>query len=318
MAYTLNDYPAVDRYVDMASGYVNPGSRGIPAYSLLFTLLLIGIYIYSIFDPSIEHTLGLYPDSILEPSAWYRMITYPLVHAGFLHIFFNVISMWAPLCDFERSNGTLHTMVVLLLLSIVCGVSYCVLGLFLFRHTFVLGASGLIFSLIAYFSYVNSLQYQSVDLFGRFEVPTVSVPFIFLALVFVMVPNSSFIGHLLGILAGFALAKGFFSAVLNRASDPIENVESSTNVLDSLPPSIKWIKESEVKDSRFQEDEISATLLGRSEQESQPEPTQRPVPRPAQPPAQQQQQQQQQQPANHAAKPDAFKGEGHVLGSNTQ
>jgi GPI-anchor transamidase subunit GAA1 len=40
----------------------------------------------------------------------YRLNTYPIVHAGFLHMFFNVIALTPLLERFEAEHGTLNTL----------------------------------------------------------------------------------------------------------------------------------------------------------------------------------------------------------------
>lgn len=50
----------------------------------------------------------------------YRLNTFPLIHMGFLHMFFNTICLVPLLERFEAEHGTLNT------LALFLGRTYCV------------------------------------------------------------------------------------------------------------------------------------------------------------------------------------------------
>lgn len=252
--------PILDRYRDLAASYISPSS-GIPALSFVVSVLLVCLYIFSIFDPEIDDSWSLNSDSVFHPTQFYRFNTYPLVHAGFAHIFFNIIALWAPLCEFERQNGTVHTALVLSILSVSVAIPFCLISSMFFPDVSVLGASGWVFSFVAYFSYTNSLEHRTIRLFDSFEVPTLSVPFIMLIFVFLMVPNSSLLGHFLGICAGFVLAKGWFVPLTVPPGNIVGKIEEKLSSLIAIIPScFLYTKEDSVKGSRYSYESTSLPL----------------------------------------------------------
>ncbi|VEU21300.1 DEKNAAC102361 [Brettanomyces naardenensis] len=288
---SVQDNPNIRKYIDLANGYLRPAS-GVPALTFVVTLFLVGVFIVSIFDDTLVDNWCLFPEALFDFELT-RFTTYPLVHTGFLHLFFNLVSLWAPMAQFEKMNGTVHTALVFNILSVIVAVPYCILGYFFYSDTTVVGASGLVFSFVAYFSYVNSLRHKTVKLFGRYEVPTISVPFVLLGIVFLLVPNSSLIGHFLGIIAGFILAQGWLAPLTVPPIGLIEKIEAFLHrLIDLIPRQISYIKEIDVKDGRYQEDNTSLPLYNTDNAGAPPIVAPRPV-----------------------ATVDAFQGPGHVLGT---
>ncbi len=268
----LQDDGFLRRYAAKGQSYVFP-TNGIPIETTIVCTGMIVVYIASLFNEEIRSDMALRPDSLFHITELPRLSSYVWVHSGFFHIFFNVLSLWAPLAEFERTNGTFHTALVLSILATAAAVPYCLFGSLFFPNTAVLGASGWVFSLIAYFSYVNSLDHRTVKFFNSWEVPTLSIPFIFMLTVFLMVPNSSLIGHFLGIVVGFILAKGWFVPLTVLPFNLMDKIEARLSALiDRLPGIFNYVRESSVKDSRYkysssalplytQEDNISSWPL---------------------------------------------------------
>ncbi|QPG72822.1 hypothetical protein FOA43_000124 [Brettanomyces nanus] len=303
---SIQDNLDFNRYASMAEKYLNPSSAGagVPALTATVSVVLTIFYIASLFNDNLVEKMCLFPDALFSLPEFPRLNTYPLVHAGFLHIFFNLVSLWAPMAQFETLNGTFHTALVLSALSLVTAISYCLLGFYFFPDTSVLGCSGWVFSFIAYFSYVNSLQHKTIRFFGRFDIPTITVPFVFLGFVFLMVPNSSFVGHLLGIIAGFVMAKGFLVPLTVLPMDLISKVEVAAHkLIELIPHQLHYIRESDVKNGRYKYDNLSLPLYTTDAAVPMASGDARVIGEAAE--------------AGEAGSPETFKGPGHVLGTSS-
>lgn len=294
----LQDEGLLRRYAAKGQGYVFP-TNGIPIETLIVCVCIIVVYIASLFNGNIRSDMALKPDSLFHISELPRLSSYVWVHSGFFHLFFNVLSLWAPLAEFERTNGTFHTALVLSILATAVAIPYCLLGTLFFPNTVVLGASGWVFSLISYFSYLNSLSHRTVKLFNSWEVPTLSIPFIFMLTVFLMVPNSSLIGHFLGIVTGFLLAKGWFINLTVLPFGLMEKIEGRlSRLIDHLPGIFNYVRESSVKSSRYQYSSTALPLYTQDENLSS-----RPLRLST-------------DESSHEDNAGPFIGTGHVLGSN--
>eukprot|EP00871_Galdieria_phlegrea_P004460 jgi/Galph1/5014/GphlegSOOS_G3672.1 len=71
----------------------------------------------------------------------------------------------------------------------------------LFTPSCVIGLSGLVFSLFV----IDCLQIsvRTIQIFDRFTIKSLWLPWIVLLVIQVLIPNASFIGHLCGIVAGY-------------------------------------------------------------------------------------------------------------------
>lgn len=174
-----------------------------------FTLILL--IIDSVTNGKLSHTFSLYPFAPLNFDL-NRLSFYILYHQNIIHWLFNILALVPPMMQFEKSHGTVHTGVTLNLLAVSAALQYCVLGMILFRHTQVIGLSGIVFLFVSYFSVKEhsfkpalfSFRYNNRDV----TIPTKYSPFISLFALAVLIPGSSFWGHLAGISSGYLLAYG--------------------------------------------------------------------------------------------------------------
>lgn len=75
-------------------------------------------------------------------------------------------------------------------------------------------------------------------------IPTWTKPFIILVVTAVILPGSSFLGHLLGLCAGFLMAMGHLKFMIEPPSKVVLWIESKLAFLIALiPPQIRYIKE---------------------------------------------------------------------------
>ncbi|GEQ72825.1 hypothetical protein JCM33374_g6513 [Metschnikowia sp. JCM 33374] len=178
--------------------------------------LSVGICIFSVLFYAVYPTgspaLVLYPWSPLKFNL-NAMSFYIFPHANLVHLAFNLIALFPLISRFEKANGTVNTGITLNLLAMATALPYCVVGLLLFPVSGVAGLSGICFSFLTYYCHKER---ESTPVLYRFTVSqreivihTKYFPFINLIIIAVLVPSTSFFGHLAGIGAGYLLALGY-------------------------------------------------------------------------------------------------------------
>lgn len=201
-----------------------------------------------------------------------RLSLYPLAHLSIVHILFNTLSLSVPLMIFERQHGTVHTAIILNLLAVITAVLYCLLGMVLFPQEDTAGSSGWCFSLFGYFSYMESKHHPSYNLFSSYSLPTKYLPVLLLLFVTIMVPGSSFWGHALGLLVGYALAvkESWFEKLVPPRKIIIAIESKLDRLINLIPFGIKYYREQEVDRSEEYISIYSTDVLPLTNNESVP------------------------------------------------
>jgi membrane associated rhomboid family serine protease len=176
----------------------------------VFTFLLLVIDLCS--NQALSQKFSLYPNAPFEFDL-NRLSFYLLFHRGFTHWLLNVVGLFSPLAIFERTNGTVFTGVTLNVLAVTAGLQFCIVGKLLYPNTQVIGLSGVVFLFMSFMAYkehhttpvIYTFKYQGSEV----SIPTLYSPFIFLIVCMVLIPGSSFWGHLAGISSGYLLALGY-------------------------------------------------------------------------------------------------------------
>lgn len=176
----------------------------------IFTFLLLVIDLC--FNQALSQKFSLHPNAPFEFDL-NRLSFYLLFHRGFIHWLLNVIGLFTPLAIFERTHGTVFTGVTLNLLAVTAGLQFCVLGKILYPNTHVIGLSGIVFLFMSFMAYkehhstpvIYTFKFQGSEM----SIPTLYSPFIVLIVCMVLIPGSSFWGHLAGISSGYLLALGY-------------------------------------------------------------------------------------------------------------
>lgn len=152
----------------------------------------------------------------------YRIYTSVVFHGSLLHVMFNMMALVPIGSGLERIMGSVRYLHVTLLLA-TCNAVLHLLIAYLAAHNPVhpypffmdectIGFSGIIFAMIVMETSLNGNQSRSV--FGLFNVPGKWYAWILLILFQLLMPNVSLLGHLCGILSGFAYTYGLFNYFL--------------------------------------------------------------------------------------------------------
>ncbi|KAK9247207.1 hypothetical protein V1506DRAFT_532631 [Lipomyces tetrasporus] len=199
----------------------------LPYLTTLVTCVICGLYVSGLlFASSLPFSFALNPTAVLHGGI-HRLVTYPLVHQNFVHLFFNMAALVPVLSSFEEETGTIGTAGCLFLFSAVPGLAYTITALIFSSNLITLGASGWVFTLMAYFSLKDYAVRPSIYLTPTVQIPTWSTPIITLIVIALLLPGSSFLGHVYGLLAGYGYGLGY----LNFGKIPQQAILNSETVL---------------------------------------------------------------------------------------
>lgn len=139
--------------------------------------------------------LGLFGPFVVD-GEWYRLVTSAFVHAGLVHLGFNMIVLWWLGGALERYAGSLRTGAIFLA-SILWGAAGALL---MAPDALTVGASGGIYGLMAALLVLE--RQQGIALLGSgigvFLLLNLAITFV--------VPGISIGGHLGGLVGGFLVA----------------------------------------------------------------------------------------------------------------
>lgn len=186
-------------------------------YTLLFSLLIFGVYIFELAFQTKFFLLGIIPRDI---GRLYGIMTYPLVHSGAKHLFSN-LSVFVPLCFIIELLYPKKIFSVFWMSYIFSGIILWLIG----RANVHIGASGFVYA-ISFFIITHSLITRNKKQFA--------LVFIVLLLnngiVFGLLPvqeKVSWEGHLSGAVAGVLIGLLLKAESVNVTGDDYSTVSVS-------------------------------------------------------------------------------------------
>lgn len=176
--------------------------------------------------------LCLSADTVISRLQLWRLITSATFHAGLLHLAFNMMAFFPMGTSLERALGSFHLtwlILILIFLGDALYIAFSYLAYFvgfpmLLSHCAV-GFSGVIFGLIPLDVRASGGAQRSI--FGLFTVPAIAYPWVLLVLWQLLVPQSSFLGHISGLAIGQLYSMGLLK-VITPSNDTVQNWERSS------------------------------------------------------------------------------------------
>ncbi|KAM5475254.1 putative rhomboid protease [Microsporum audouinii] len=178
---------------------------------------------------------GALVPSDIGPAGMYRINTYPIVHAGCIHAFINVLGVTPLLERFEAEHGTLTSLAMFVgsLSTLPAGI-YVLLAKFVLRtNTGVLGSSSWFYVLLSSEAIKRFQTHPHISL-GKYQIPTWTFPLILNAVASILLPNKAFIGHTCCIAVGYILGLGYLK-FLFPPEKVLRWLETKLNLLGRLP-----------------------------------------------------------------------------------
>ncbi|KAL9603674.1 MAG: hypothetical protein Q9219_000993 [cf. Caloplaca sp. 3 TL-2023] len=165
----------------------------------------------------------------------YRLNTYPLIHHGFLHAFFNTLALVPLLERFEAEHGTLLTGAMFLgPLSTLPAAGYLLIERGILRqNTAVLGASIWVFVLLGAEG-IKTYKANPYFSISTYRIPTWITPLVLLLFTTALIPSTSLLGHFCSVGVGYAYGLGYLK-LLAPPEKVLRWIEGKLNLLGRLP-----------------------------------------------------------------------------------
>ncbi|XP_010247150.1 PREDICTED: rhomboid-like protein 15 isoform X2 [Nelumbo nucifera] len=201
--------------------------EGIPFLTSAVVIVCGIIYLVCLFvgyDSFYE--ICFLPSEVISRFQVYRIYTSILFHASLLHVMFNMLALVPLGSEMERIMGSVRLLHVIILLATSNAIFHLLIALLVAHNPFhpyqylmnecAIGFSGILFSMIVIETSLSGVQSRSV--FGLFNVPAKWYAWILLVVFQLLMSNVSLLGHLCGILSGFAYTYGLFNYLLPGSS----------------------------------------------------------------------------------------------------
>ncbi|MBD8033795.1 MULTISPECIES: rhomboid family intramembrane serine protease [Solibacillus] len=180
----------------------------ITLYPVVSSIIAINLIVYILtLVPGLGNQLlyaGMSVNGLIAAGEWWRIITSMFLHAGFMHVLFNMFSLFLFGPELEKIAGKIRFLTI-----------YFLAGIFGVAATFVtqdayyasVGASGAIYGIFGAF---GALIYYTRHLFPQLK--QVMLPLIVISLIMTfLTPNINIAAHLGGLITGFILGFVYFN-----------------------------------------------------------------------------------------------------------
>ncbi|GKT39898.1 rhomboid-like protein 19 [Colletotrichum spaethianum] len=200
----------------------------LPLFTRIVLLIIVVAWIAGVQSAwDIRQWGALIPDQLSFTSS-YRMNTFPFIHKNLIHAVMNLLAL-APLMErFEAEFGTLTSISLFIgPLTTIPAVLYVLIERFIFKgNVGVMGASIWVFLLLG-MEAIRTYKTNPQLTIATYSIPTWTMPLILILVVTALVPGTSLLGHLCGVLVGY-----LFPEPPEKA---LRWVESKLNLLGRLP-----------------------------------------------------------------------------------
>lgn len=201
--------------------------EGIPFLTSAVVIVCGVIYLVSLlvgYDSFLD--VCFLPSAVISHFQVYRIYTSILFHGSLLHVLFNMMALVPLGSELERIMGSVRLLFLIMLLATSNAIFHLFIALLVAYNPFKsseyfmnecgIGFSGILFSMIVIETSLSGVQSRSV--FGLFNVPAKWYAWILLVVFQLLMTNVSLLGHLCGILSGFAYIYGLFNVLIPSIS----------------------------------------------------------------------------------------------------
>lgn len=200
---------------------ISYGIDKIPPVTLIGIVGQALLYTGTIQVPWTARDVCISSKKVLWNRDWRSFIVSNFEHGSDMHLYYNMVSFMLKGSYLEPMYGTANFALLLACLTVGCSAMYTLLGYVLMQVTgdyahFVacaVGFSAVLFALKLIVICEESDRTQNV---GGFRVPSKISVWVELLLMHLLVPNSSFTGHLGGILVGCLYCYTFVGRIVDN------------------------------------------------------------------------------------------------------
>lgn len=224
-------FPALSFNISPLRSYI----LRLPLFTRAVLLIIVAFWLLELQSVwNVVNWGALIPDETTLASL-YRLNTYPVIHSGFLHALLNALALTPLLERFEAEHGTLTALLLFVgPLSTFPGALYLLVEKFILsKNTPVIGASVWVFLLLSSES-IRTFRANPYFNIGTLRIPTWTSPLFVSFVVAVLLSNTSFLGHICGIIFGYLLGLGYLK-VFVPPEKILRWIEGKLNLLGRLP-----------------------------------------------------------------------------------
>lgn len=204
-----HEFPFVpaDRHTEPSSQ--RNAFRPAPAVLLLITanvlVFLLQSSVGSWRDADVLHRLGaLEPEAVVSQREYWRLLTGLFLHAGFLHLSFNLFALYVLGPPLERSIGTMRFLACYLISGLASGAGVIALNeIELAQAGQLVGASGCIMGVVG--AWAGFLMRHHHTPLARQRLGNIGLIVLIQIAFDLSTPDVSTAAHLCGLIAGFGL-----------------------------------------------------------------------------------------------------------------
>ena len=190
--------------------------KKVGLFTRICFIINVSVYFYQLLTKSDLKQSAICLGPIYDSFQFYRIISSEFTHANPAHIVFNMSGLLLFGVNVENTYGSAFYFainVALIVISTLISLTfYLVLSLFvpqIYRggpqnfYNCGVGYSNVMFGLAMIFSYVGDEPYQ--NLFGICRLDKKLIPWIYMLMIYFTIPDSSFLGHFCGLIAGLMI-----------------------------------------------------------------------------------------------------------------
>jgi membrane associated rhomboid family serine protease len=194
---------------DMATSARRSQLLSAPAV-LVLILVNVLAFVFEIFnggwnDPDVLHRIGaVEPDAVVVQAEYWRLFTALFIHAGFLHLAFNLFALYVMGPPLERSIGTVRFLACYLISGLASSAGVVALmEIGLVQPAQLVGASGSILGVVG--AWAGLLLRHRHAPFAKQRLANIGLIVAIQIAFDVSTPQVSMAAHLCGLVAGFFL-----------------------------------------------------------------------------------------------------------------
>ena len=157
----------------------------------------------------------------------HRIFIYPFYHRTSVQLLLNIGVLMLLCGSFEKGVGTVRFLFLFVTLSTCTGLCYALLDLFL-HDTTQTPAEGLVPIALALVAVTTMHTRMAKGFFCGVSIPTMSLPWVFLMITFLLIPHTVLPCNIIAILIGWVYGKGWLSV--------LDMSEARASVLEKTAP----------------------------------------------------------------------------------
>lgn len=178
-------------------------------FSIILITMMTSVLSVIFLNEQQFYNLLVFPTDIFHPLRWYSFLTSGFIHAGWTHLFGNMVAVFIFGRIVERKIGAYKTAMIYFIAMLVSSIGSSLFNLIVGDLTPALGASGAIMGLISAAILIDPF-YLTYELIVPLPVMIIGWLTVYLDFIGVLYPMNDNVGHLAHLLGFMSITVTFF------------------------------------------------------------------------------------------------------------